>query len=512
MKINFLNALYLRLIDSKGYYPARDQNGNIQQTEDFKVVQKRGMGADLVIDIINGDSVSAEKIAAVLQSRQDIFAVQPPSTSISFLNIFVFDSAPDPLKLEAIISNQYNIQDKKYVACFTVNLSENQVTRHFEVPYATDGLEKTINDIFNMDFSGYNQMDIDSLMEQKTKEYAIDLKVKVPFLTYGFIVANIVVWALLYFLVQVKGANYNNLLFSFGAKDNYRILSGEYWRLISPIFLHADITHLALNCYSLYAVGVTVERIYGHAKFFFIYLLAGIIGNIASFMLSTNWAVGASGAIFGMLGAILYFGLERPAAFKRHFGKSIIITLVINIGYGLSNARIDNFAHFGGLIGGFLSAGIVKAHNIKVKFFNRAIAFLLTLAVVVGGLYYGFNNVPHKKETASILLQQNRWAEAEELAEELMKENRLSDGEALQLLKNAVEAEFYQKKYDEAIEHAKIIAEDELGYGNYLLGLCYYNLKKYDDAYKALQIAKEHEIDLEQVDKVLRQIEAIRKP
>gem|GEM_PF-3153167 len=76
-------------------------------------------------------------------------------------------------------------------------------------------------------------------------------------------------------------------------------------------------------------------------------LWAGIFGNILSFMFSPNAGVGASGAIFGLLGALLYFGLERPSLFKASFGANVIVMIVINLFYGFTKTGIDNFAHIG---------------------------------------------------------------------------------------------------------------------------------------------------------------------
>ena len=100
------------------------------------------------------------------------------------------------------------------------------------------------------------------------------------------------------------------LLILFGAKYNPLILEGEWWRLITPMFLHIGLIHLVMNSFALYYLGTAVERIYGRYRFLFIYLFAGFAGTLASFLFSPDSiSAGASGGIFGLFGALLFFGI-----------------------------------------------------------------------------------------------------------------------------------------------------------------------------------------------------------
>ena len=119
-------------------------------------------------------------------------------------------------------------------------------------------------------------------------------------LTYVLISINVVVWLFIKLYANYKGVFEGSLLTVFGAKDNTLIMSGQYWRFLTPVFLHNDITHLLVNSYSLYILGTTVEKLIGRPRFLFTYIIAGITGSIMSFMFSTYRAVGASGAIFGL--------------------------------------------------------------------------------------------------------------------------------------------------------------------------------------------------------------------
>jgi membrane associated rhomboid family serine protease len=158
------------------------------------------------------------------------------------------------------------------------------------------------------------------------------------------------------FLAQIAAsqlAGYDMLL-EYGAKSRSEILSGEVWRLVTPIFLHVGIPHIFVNMYSLYAIGPAVERFFGTPRFMITYLQAGIAGIIFSLALSPYPSAGASGAIFGMLGALAAFLYRHRGLFGR-FGRlqlrQIILVAFLNLGLGLMPG-IDNWGHLGGLVAG----------------------------------------------------------------------------------------------------------------------------------------------------------------
>jgi rhomboid protease GluP len=168
-----------------------------------------------------------------------------------------------------------------------------------------------------------------------------------PLLTYILLGLNIILfmvdWAMGY------------QLSAWGAKENFRIANGEYWRLITPMFLHVNLIHLGLNSYSLYIIGPRVEGSYGHLRFMVIYLLSGVSGVVLSFMLGRYVSVGASGALFGLIGALLtmLYRNRNTLANTRERIISILQVIGINLVIGLGSS-IDNWGHIGGLIGGLV--------------------------------------------------------------------------------------------------------------------------------------------------------------
>jgi len=257
---------------------------------------------------------------------------------------------------------------------------------------------------------------------------------------------------------------------------------------------------------------MSVEKLFGRFRFFIVYFVAGILGNVLSFMFSTNPGVGASGAIFGLLGTLLYFGLERPSLFRVYFGRSIFITIFINLVYGFSRTGIDNFAHIGGLIGGFLASGIVSKTEKRQWYFNRYLYLVVTAAVAFSGVAYGFGSKRNKvlveiNELAEYDEAQD-WANTEAKAEEvlpLLEDNDLTSSVLLTLIK----AEALSSKYDEAVEHCRSLILLNPADGHYMMGILYYDMQQYALSRDELQEAKKEGASYEQIDQILSDIDKL---
>ena len=132
------------------------------------------------------------------------------------------------------------------------------------------------------------------------------------------------------------------------------IQSGYIYRLLTGAFVHIDFLHFACNAYALYMIGSMVEGYFGKKKFVIIYLISALAGSLLSIAMFDGDSIGASGAIFGLLGSLLYFGYHYRVYFGNVILVRIIPVIVLNLAIGFSSSMIDNFAHIGGLIGGFL--------------------------------------------------------------------------------------------------------------------------------------------------------------
>jgi len=179
-----------------------------------------------------------------------------------------------------------------------------------------------------------------------------------PYVTYGLLGITILVFLLQLGTLSLFGVD---LPASIGVKNNNLIAQGQYWRLITPLFLHstAMLLHVVFNMYALFAFGPSLERYYGHAGFILLYFLAGFTGNVLSFIFSTANSLGASTAIFGLVGAeAVFLYRNRKLLGNRAQGAliNLLVIVALNLVLGLSSGFVDNWGHIGGLLGGVLFA------------------------------------------------------------------------------------------------------------------------------------------------------------
>ena len=276
------------------------------------------------------------------------------------------------LRLHQLI--QYDIPDDKnniYILFSDDEVNEEEVTGDLvinnllEEPLIRVGIkEKKVNYSQNVNLQVVR--DLASVMSNNNLHSSgekISLKDK-PFITIGIIAINVIMYVITAYLsyVYAKGSIFNSdmkVLIFLGAKVNELIAQGQYFRLISCMFLHGGIVHVGVNMYSLYAIGPMVEKVYGKSKYIAIYFVSGICASIFSYIFSTSVSIGASGAIFGLLGAVLIYAIKSKGKTGSGFIKSILSVIFINIIIGITLPNIDNFAHIGGLLGGMLISFLV---------------------------------------------------------------------------------------------------------------------------------------------------------
>jgi rhomboid protease GluP len=192
------------------------------------------------------------------------------------------------------------------------------------------------------------------------QSYRLNLPLRRPYAVWVLLAINVIVFVVPELLsllgVRIAGFPLSVVVRALGAKDNEQIaVYGEYYRFLTAMFLHGGWLHLAFNAYALYALGPEAERIYGTVRFLALYFIAGLAGGVASYALNPSPAVGASGAIFGLIGglaAFYYVSRRLLGEVSRQQLGSLITVIMINLFIGFSTPVIDNTAHIGGLIGG----------------------------------------------------------------------------------------------------------------------------------------------------------------
>jgi membrane associated rhomboid family serine protease len=175
-----------------------------------------------------------------------------------------------------------------------------------------------------------------------------------PLLVWVILALNIVIWLLMTFS---GGSTSLMVLVRFGAKVPWLVARGEYWRLFTAVFLHIGLVHLAFNSYALYSLGPQVEGLYGRSRFLVLYLLSGLAGSVASYASSDSISAGASGAIFGLVGALAVYLVRHRDIFGRrgqHGLTNVIVVILYNLLLSFLVPGIDVYGHVGGLIGGLI--------------------------------------------------------------------------------------------------------------------------------------------------------------
>jgi len=191
------------------------------------------------------------------------------------------------------------------------------------------------------------------------------------------------------FAIELVLGGPGRVLVDMGAMVPVLIAQGEYWRLVSAMFLHVTIMHMLLNAFGLYIFGSLVEGVFGSARFLAIYLVTGFCASAASYAFGDPFgaAAGASGAIFGLLGAWLAYNLRRRSlSLARANIQGAIVLIAINLVFGFTVPGIDNLAHIGGLVAGVLAGFAAEGIGRRGAQAASQVAGLALLVVAAGAL------------------------------------------------------------------------------------------------------------------------------
>ena len=228
--------------------------------------------------------------------------------------------------------------------------------------------------------------DINKKNIKDAKEAEDVFKEKIPYITYILIAINVI----MFILVSIFSAGKDNLeaLVRFGALNKTLVVNNhEYYRLLTSAFLHLDIMHLFLNMYALFIIGKDIENYFGKIKYLLIYLFSALTGSLVSlvFLQSNIVSVGASGAIFGLMGALLYFGYHYRVMLNNAITRQIVPVILLNLFIGFLSTGINNFAHLGGLVGGLIvsMAVGVKYKSSKFEKINGLICTILFILFLI---------------------------------------------------------------------------------------------------------------------------------
>lgn len=227
--------------------------------------------------------------------------------------------------------------------------------------------------------------DINHKNKAQSDHVASIFKKDKPIATYILMAINIIVFLMMYFFGA--GSEDNVTLVKFGALVGDYVTLGEYYRLITSMFVHIGIFHILFNMYALYILGPQIENFFGRAKFIIIYLFSGIIGNLLTIIFMPHYiSAGASGGIFGLLGALVYFGYHYRVYLGNVLRTQIIPVVIINLAIGFTLPGINQVAHVGGLLSGYLITMAVGLDN-KTSKIEKINAIIVSILLTIFLLY-----------------------------------------------------------------------------------------------------------------------------
>ena len=242
-------------------------------------------------------------------------------------------------------------------------------------------IEDEVKDLHGLDFLLNVSNDINKKTENDNKFYEKVFKPKKIVIIKILILINILIYV---FSMLASVTNKFDVYTAF-ALNSTLVKNGEIYRLITCGFLHADIIHLICNMYSLNIIGTQMESFIGKKKFLFVYLVSLVTGSLLSSIINIGWSVGASGAIFGLLGSLLYLGYHYRIYLGSVIKSQIIPLLVLNLGIGFIIPNIDISAHIGGLVGGLLATMVtgIEKKSSKIDRINGVICLTILIVFLV---------------------------------------------------------------------------------------------------------------------------------
>ena len=228
--------------------------------------------------------------------------------------------------------------------------------------------------------------DINKKTEEENKKLDRVFGPKKLSITYIFIAINI----LIYIASWIGSATGKFDILTALALHRVLVSQGEIYRLITAAFTHESIFHLLMNMYAIYVIGSQVETFIGKSRYTAIYLFSAITGSLLSCVVNQNtWSLGASGAIFGLMGALLYFGYHSRLYLDNVLKNQHIPLIILNLALGFIIPNIDNSAHIGGLVGGLFIAMALGVKD-KSAFSDRVNGVICSIILVAVLSYFIF--------------------------------------------------------------------------------------------------------------------------
>lgn len=342
-----------RLYQQIGY---RSYKAEPEQIKIYYKFYQEGFLVCLVIDSTKGFQITPQQHEALNERVMNLFyhpeGILPgfpeglPVYHVERLTLVVGNQTEETRELVRKCNNIWGIlpEDRKLL------IYENQPGDMF-------GLRKVLEDFLKQENACQRQNNW-----APTKNWK-----QFPVITAGIVTANIIVFLVMYFM---SGRYLDGIyvVMHGGVFPPYVIERGEWWRILTAMFIHFDISHLLNNMIIFCCVGSILEKAVGHLKYLSVYLLSGIFGGLLSLFMMVregSYAVsaGASGAVFGMIGGLLWVVLIHRGRYSGLTSRGVLFMILLSLYYGFSSAGVDNWAHIGGMIAGFVLTAVLYRRN-----------------------------------------------------------------------------------------------------------------------------------------------------
>jgi len=361
--------------------------------ENYNPIVVNGVKDEIWLENSNGPyriiRINSNNIFNKEQLKYDYFKIE---SIVKQIKKKTFSFSVNTLNILLDVNEDLTIEGTKNITPVTLPDTDLNITDEDVLEAFPNINEKLLKDSSGVELIVNVTKDINAKTERDNKVYEKTFKRKPIILTYLLILACIIPFFIAFIMdgpdiisgesigtIGLYGCNYGPLL-----------KTGEIWRLVTHIFLHGSLVHLLLNMYSLYILGTQIETLLGKVKFLIIFLISGICGGLLSGLLTEAPSVGASGAIFGLMGAMLCFGYHYRTYLGDALKRQILPIIVLNLAIGFMTTGIDNFAHIGGLIGGiFCTMALgVESKSKGVERFNGITCLLIFIGVISYMLFF----------------------------------------------------------------------------------------------------------------------------
>ena len=277
------------------------------------------------------------------------------------------------LNIELNVSDRVKVESVKNVDNININALEDIKKNEYILNVFPD-LKNDLTEKMGLDLLLNVASDINHKTESDNKKFEKIFSKKKILITYILIFLCIIMYG-----VTVLMGDSNLVYITLGANNKVLVKNGQIFRLITYAFLHGSLIHLITNMYSLWIIGSQVENNLGKVRMIIIYFVSALCGGMLSCIFNDGISVGASGAIFGLMGALVYFGMHYRLYLHDALKNKLIPVILVNLIIGFSITGIDNYCHIGGLIGGFLASmacGVPESKN-KLEKVNGIILLLI---------------------------------------------------------------------------------------------------------------------------------------